>query len=123
MIFRRVVAAAGFSALLAPAGCGLLAGRETPSPAVLQARAADDARIAAEVERRLAAEPAIGPGRVRVVVERGEVQLHGSVAGLGALRCAETNAELTRGVTLVIDFLVLLPGSPEANCLSPRQPV
>jgi hypothetical protein len=47
--------------------------------------------------------------------------LHGSVTGMGALRCAEANAELTPGVVLVIDNLVLLPGPPTTRCLAPRQ--
>jgi hypothetical protein len=61
-----------------------------------------------------------GAGRVRVAVERGEVGLFGSVAGFGALRCAERNAELVRGVRLVIDQLVLDPGPKEVRCLAPR---
>ena len=114
---------AGRCALLVPVlagGCALFGGRGGESPAELQARTARDARIQAEVEARLAAEPSIGPGRIRVAVTRGEVELHGSVEGLGALRCAEANAELTPGVRLVIDFLVLLPGQRTVRCLAPR---
>jgi hypothetical protein len=99
-------------------GCALFGGKhaeETP-----QARLAEDARITRELEARLAAEPSIGAGRVRLVVTGGEVQLHGSVAGMGAHRCAETNAELTPGVVLVIDYLVLDPGPRTVRCLSPR---
>jgi osmotically-inducible protein OsmY len=87
---------------------------------VLAQRAAEDVRIQREVEARLAAEPSVGAGRVRVVVQGGEVQLHGSVAGMGAHRCAEANAELTPGVVLVIDFLVLQPGPVQVRCLAPR---
>ena len=102
-------------------GCGFFGGGEAaPTPQVLAELAATDARIQREVEARLAAEPSVGPGRVRVVVQGGEVQLHGSVAGLGAHRCAEANAELTPGVALVIDFLVLQPGPATARCLAPR---
>lgn len=102
-------------------GCSFFGGGEpAPTPQVIAQRAADDVRIQREVESRLAAEPSVGPGRIRVVVQGGEVQLHGSVAGLGAHRCAEANAELTPGVALVIDFLVLQPGPATARCLAPR---
>lgn len=113
---RAVVAAGGIGV----AGCGLLNRKPKDTPADLAARAAEDTRIAREVEARLAAEPSIGAGRVRVQVERGEVGLFGAVAGLGALRCAERNAELVRGVRLVIDQLVLDPGPREVRCLAPR---
>lgn len=103
------------------AGCGVFGGGEPgPTPQVIAQRVADDARIQREIEARLAAEPSVGAGRVRVVVQGGEVQLHGSVAGLGAHRCAESNAELTPGVLLVIDFLVLQPGPSQAPCRAPR---
>jgi len=114
---RAAVIAAGSIGL---AGCGLLNRKPRDSPAEIAARAATDARITREVEARLAAEPSIGAGRVRVAVERGEVGLFGSVAGLGALRCAERNAELVRGVRLVIDQLVLDPGPRDVRCLAPR---
>jgi hypothetical protein len=107
-------------AVAAAAGCGLLNPKPKDTPAQIAARAADDARILREVEARLAAEPSIGPGRVRVAVERGEVGLFGSVAGFGALRCAERNAELVHGVRLVIDQLVLDPGPKDVRCLAPR---
>jgi osmotically-inducible protein OsmY len=106
--------------VLAAAGCGFLNKKPQDTPAQIAARASDDARILREVEARLAAEPSIGPGRVRVAVERGEVGLFGSVAGFGALRCAERNAELVRGVRLVIDQLVLDPGPKDVRCLAPR---
>jgi len=101
-------------------GCGLLNKQAADTPAQIAARASEDARILREVEARLAAEPSIGAGRVRVAVERGEVGLFGSVAGFGALRCAERNAELVHGVRLVIDQLVLDPGPKEVRCLAPR---
>ena len=106
--------------VIAAAGCGLLNRKPKDTPAEIAARAVEDARILREVEARLAAEPSIGPGRVRVTVERGEVGLFGSVAGFGALRCAERNAELVRGVRLVIDQLVLDPGPKDVRCLAPR---
>jgi osmotically-inducible protein OsmY len=102
-------------------GCGLLGGgRPKETPAEIAARADDDERIRREVEARLAAEPSLGPVRVRVDVQRGEVGLHGEVAGMGALQCAVANAELVRGVRLVIDHLVLLPGPRTVQCLAPR---
>lgn len=107
--------------LLPLAGCSLFGGGEPAvTPQVIAERAAADTRIQREVEARLAAEPSVGPGRVRVTVTAGEVQLHGSVAGYGALRCALSNAELTTGVVLVVDFLVLQPGASTARCLAPR---
>jgi len=114
---RRVPWAA---ALAAAAGCSLLHKKPVDSPAQVAARASEDARIGHEVEARLAAEPSIGAGRVRVQVDRGEVGLFGSVAGFGALRCAERNAELVHGVRLVIDQLVLDPGPRDVRCLAPR---
>ena len=116
----RLVKASWTVALVAAAGCSLLNKKPKDTPADIAARAAEDARILREVEARLAAEPSIGPGRVRVAVERGEVGLFGSVAGFGALRCAERNAELVRGVRLVIDQLVLDPGPRDVRCLAPR---
>lgn len=113
----RAVMAAGS---IGVAGCGLLNRKPKDTPAEIAARAAQDARITREIEARLAAEPSIGPGRVRVQVDGGEVGLFGSVAGFGALRCAERNAELVRGVRLVIDQLVLDPGPRDVRCLAPR---
>ena len=118
----RLVKASWTVAVVAAAGCSLLNKKPKDTPADIAARAAEDARILREVEARLAAEPSIGPGRVRVAVERGEVGLFGSVAGFGALRCAERNAELVRGVRLVIDQLVLDPGPKDVRCLAPRAP-
>lgn len=102
------------------AACGLFQREAKETPAQVAARQSDDARILREVEARFEAEPSIGAGRVRVVVERGEVGLFGAVSGLGALRCAERNAELVRGVRLVIDHLVLDPGPRDVRCLAPR---
>lgn len=101
-------------------GCGLLGREPEETPQVLEARRVEDARIQAEVDARLAAEPSIGAARVRVQVERGEVQLFGGVAGLGALQCAVRNAELVPGVRLVIDHLVLERGPAQVQCLAPR---
>jgi hypothetical protein len=105
---------------LALAGCSLLNRHPSDSPAELAARAAENLRIQHEVEARLAAEPALGSAHLRVEARDGEVGLFGNVSGSGALRCAERNAELVRGVRLVIDHLVLDPGPREVRCLSPR---
>lgn len=108
-------------ALCAASGCAFFGGgSEAETPAQAAERAAGQERIAREVEARLAAEPSIGPGRVRPVVEGREVHLHGSVAGFGALQCARANAELVPGVGLVVDFLVLQPGPSRVDCLAPR---
>lgn len=118
---RRVRGAGVAAALPALAGaCSFLHKEVKESPAQTAAIEAQDARIQREVEARLAAEPSIGAGKVRVEVDRGEVGLFGAVNGLGALHCAERNAELVRGVRLVIDQLVLDPGPREARCLAPR---
>ena len=102
--------------LLGSAGCG---GKR---PSQLLDRSQDD-RIRQEVEARLAAEPSIGPGRVRVVVDGATVQLHGTVQGLGALKCAMSNAELVPGVRLVVDMMVLDRGPVAVQCLAPRASV
>lgn len=123
MTLRRAIPSKGFRPALIGllcGACGLVSRPPAETPAQAQARTAADERIRAEVEARLAAEPSIGAGRVRVVVRRGEVELHGAVAGFGALQCAQTNAELTPGVRLVIDFLVLESGPRQVRCLAPR---
>jgi hypothetical protein len=106
--------------LAAAPGCALLGRepRESPEQAALRVALENDIR--AEVEARLAHEPAIGPGRVRVEVNRTDVHLHGSVEGFGALRCALATAGLARGVTLVVDYLVMQPGPTESVCRAPR---
>ncbi|MBW3571614.1 MAG: BON domain-containing protein [Gemmatimonadetes bacterium] len=102
-------------------GCALLGGgrgRETPAQA--QERMVQEQAILREVEARLAAEPSLGPGRIRVVVNRGDVHLHGAAPGFGALQCALANAELVAGVRLVVDLMVLQPGPSTVTCLAPR---
>lgn len=116
--FRRAALAVSVAAA---GGCGFLSRAEPETPEQLQTRVAAEERIRQEVEARLAAEPSIGAGRVRVEVQRGgEVALHGSVVGFGALQCAIANAELVRGVRLVIDHLELQPGPRTVRCLAPR---
>ena len=97
-----------------------LAGCVSSRPAAMLTNPALDERIRAEVASRLAAEPSIGPGRIRVDVKGGMVVLHGSVEGIGALQCAVTNAGLAAGVTTVVDDLVLERGPRDVRCLAPR---
>lgn len=116
----RGAAAAVIIPVLAGA-CSLFQHEAKETPMQVAARESANQRIQREVEARLAAEPSIGAGKVRVAVEgAGEVSLFGAVSGLGALRCAERNTELVHGVRLLIDQLVLDPGPKEARCLSPR---
>ena len=103
-------------------GCALLGGGGPPAETVAQAqeRLSREETIRREVEARLAAEPAIGAGRIRAVVNDGDVHLHGGAPGFGALQCALANAGLVPGVRLVVDFMVLEPGPRTVNCLAPR---
>jgi len=82
---------------------------------------AEDARIEREVEARLAAEPSIPPGSIRVEVVGGDVRLHGGVGGIGAWQCALRNAALVDGVRTVVDYLILGRGPREVRCLAPRR--
>jgi hypothetical protein len=99
---------------LAMAGCASSRVRAAPANPLL------DERIRGEVSARLAAEPSIGAGRVRVDVKDRVVMLHGSVSGIGALHCAITNAGLAVGVETVVDYLVLERGPRDVRCLAPR---
>lgn len=103
------------------AGCALL-GRGAPpeTPQQAQERVVLEETIRLEVEARIAAEPAIGAGRIRAEVNGGDVQLHGAAPGFGALQCALANAGLVPGVQLVVDMMVLEPGPARVNCLAPR---
>jgi osmotically-inducible protein OsmY len=103
-------------------GCALLGGGGAPpeTPAKARERQTQEEAIRREVEARLAAEPAIGAGRIRAVVNQGDVHLHGAAPGFGALQCAIANAGLVPGVRLVVDFMVLEPGPRTVNCLAPR---
>jgi hypothetical protein len=101
-------------------GCALLNGDPRETPAQVQARATAEEAIRREVEARLAAEPSIGTGRIRAVVNRGDVHLHGEAPGFGALQCALANAGLVPGVRLVVDFMVLQPGPTRVSCVAPR---
>lgn len=98
---------------LVATGCGL---RRPPVPI----DRSQDERIRTEVSARLAAEPALESGAIRVDVEGGMVLLHGSVRGIGEWQCAITNAELVRGVTSVVDYLVIERGERDIRCLAPR---
>jgi osmotically-inducible protein OsmY len=102
-------------------GCALLGGSEPrETPGQVQQRQAREETIRREVEARLSAEPAIGAGRIRAVVNHGDVHLHGTAPGFGALQCAIANAGLVPGVRLVVDFMVLEPGPRTVSCLAPR---
>lgn len=81
-----------------------------------------DAQIRTEVEARLAAEPAIGTGMIRVEVDGGVVRLYGAVRGIGAWGCAIRTAGLAVHVLSVVDFLVLEPGPRTITCLAPATP-
>jgi hypothetical protein len=72
------------------------------------------------VEARLAGEPSLTPGQVRVRVDGRTVHLHGNVQGIGAWQCAITNAGLVEGVSSVVDYLVLERGPRDVRCLAPR---
>ncbi|HEX6037802.1 BON domain-containing protein [Longimicrobium sp.] len=103
------------------AGCALLGGGAPPeTPQQAQERVTLEQTIRSEVEARMAAEPAIGAGRIRAVVNGGDVQLHGAAPGFGALQCALANAGLVPGVHLVVDMMVLEPGPRTVTCLAPR---
>lgn len=78
-----------------------------------------DEEIRTEVEARLAAEPAIGAGAIRVEVEGGIVRLYGAVRGIAAWECAIRTAGLAEHVRSVVDFLVLEPGPRTITCLAP----
>lgn len=107
-----LLTAAGLPLLLT--ACGLLGRSSTPVDLT------QDPRILSEVEQRLALEPAIAEQHLRVEVEAGVVQLHGSVRGMGAWRCAITTAGLVPGVETVVDYLVIERGPRDVECLAPR---
>lgn len=105
----------------AQAACAFLGGGAPPeTPQQAAERVTLEETIRREVEARIAAEPAIGAGRIRAVVSGGDVQLHGTAPGFGALQCALTNAGLVHGVRLVVDMMVLQPGPARVSCLAPR---
>jgi hypothetical protein len=102
-------------------GCALLGGGSTTeTPEQIAVRVTREETIRREVEARMAAEPAIGAGRIRAVVIDRDVQLHGTAPGFGALQCALSNASLVPEVRLVVDMMVLHPGPSRVNCLAPR---
>lgn len=119
---RRARGAVLAAFLMATAGCSLLGfgGRPRETPEQIAAFEAEDARIRRDVEARLAAEPAVQGSQIRVEVRRAEVSLHGGARGFGALQCAIRNAELVRGVRLVIDLMVLEAGPSTVQCRAPR---
>lgn len=110
------------AALVATQGaCALFGGGAPPeTPQQTADRVVQEETIRLEVEARMAAEPAIGAGRIRAVVKNADVQLHGAAPGFGALQCAMANAALVPGVQLVVDMMVLQPGPSRVTCLAPR---
>ena len=108
---RRWLQLAPALALLA--GCGL----RSADPPVDRSQ---DERIRQQVEARLAAEPSLDGGTIRVAVDGRQVRLHGSVRGISAWQCALTNAELVTGVLSVVDYLVIERGERDVRCLAPR---
>lgn len=95
-------------------GCGALGRRRAPVDV------SQDPRIRQQVEQRLAGEPSLRAGAVRVEVTGGVVTLHGSVHGIGAWQCALTTASLVHGVRTVADYLVIERGPRDVRCLAPR---
>jgi osmotically-inducible protein OsmY len=81
---------------------------------------AADARVAESVRARLAAEPSLASGSIRVEVDAGYVRLYGSVNGIGAWQCAIRSASLQPGVAGVADQLVIQRGPREVHCVAPR---
>lgn len=79
-----------------------------------------DPRIEQEVRARLAAEPSLTVGGIRVEVNGGVVLLHGGVAGIGAWQCAIATSGLVPGVRTVVDYLVIGRGPRDVHCLAPR---
>ena len=88
--------------------------------ALLAADPTQDRRIQSEVAARIAQEPSLRAGSIRVEVEGATVVLHGSVSGIGAWQCALTNAGLVEGVRSVVDLLVRERGERDVQCLAPR---
>lgn len=105
--------------LIAVVGCG---GGGPPASPFEAPESPGDARIRAELRRRIAAEPSLTRAQIRVEVRAGTVLLHGVVNGMGEWECAMTNAELTDGVRTVVDYLVLSDGPQQVRCLAPRLP-
>lgn len=101
--------------LAAASGCGLLRRPDVPVDR------SQDPRIQQEVEARLANEPSLASGRIRVEAQGGDVLLHGTVYGIGAWKCAIANAQLVEGVRTVVDFLVLERGPRDVPCLAPAE--
>jgi hypothetical protein len=81
-----------------------------------------DARIQAEVEMRMAAEPGIDAAAIRVDVDGAIVLLFGSVAGIDAWQCAIRNAQMVEGVRTVVDYLVIERATTVLPCLAARTP-
>ncbi len=112
----------GWLCLLLAAGFAGCSGNRAPASPFDTPETADDLRIRSELERRLAAEPALARAQLRPEARGGVLLLHGVVRGLGEWRCVLANAELIPGVRTVVDYLVLERGPTELRCLAPRPP-
>ena len=93
------------------AGCAAL---RRPDPPVDRS---EDPRILQSVEERIAREPSLDEGRIRVQVDGRIVLLYGSVDGIGAWQCAIRTAQLVAGVSTVVDYLVIERGPARVVCL------
>ncbi len=111
---HQVGALVALAFLLPAAACGLV-GRSSPPPDYSQ-----DPRILAAVQSRIASEPSLRGGAIRVELDAGMVLLHGSVEGIGAMQCAIATAGMVEGVTTVVNYLVLERGPRDVTCLAPR---
>jgi hypothetical protein len=111
----RLTGASLAGLLLVLAACGARGNEGPPRPAPVP-----DGALRQGVEARLAAEPWLPPGSVRVEVSEGQVILHGSVAGLAAWQCVLRTAAMVEGVLSVSDYLVIGPGPRTVDCRAPR---
>jgi hypothetical protein len=100
--------------LLVSGGCALI---RRPLPPVDRTQ---DPRILQEVQARLASEPSLDLGRIRVEVDAAIVLLYGSVDGIDAWQCAIRNAQLVAGVVTVVDYLVIERATRPVPCSARR---
>jgi osmotically-inducible protein OsmY len=112
-MYRTSIRASALLCLLA--GVSACSALRRPEPVIDRTQ---DSRILQEVEARIAREPSIDAGSVRVAVDGAVVVLHGSVRGIAAWNCAIRTAQLVRGVRTVSDNLVIERGPREVTCLA-----
>lgn len=80
----------------------------------------EDARITADIERRLREEPVLESRDLRVDVDGRVASLYGTVEGMGEWNCALRNAGLVPGVSSVADYLLIERGPRDVTCEAPR---